>query len=93
MKPQVISDELMSIAKTAARALLPDSIFQKLKAVRSRQVQLRAYRRLGLLEAAARYVERYGCTVRHGPFAGMVFPRVTALNRHSIPLLMGTCEK
>jgi hypothetical protein len=82
----------MSIAKAAARALLPDSIFQKLKAMRSRQVQTRLYRRLGLLEAAARYVERYGCVVRHGPFAGMEFPRATALSRHSIPLLMGTCE-
>jgi len=92
MNPQAVPDEFMSIAKTAARVLLPDSIFQKLKAVRSRQAQLRGYRRLGLLEAAARYVERNGCIVRHGPFAGLQFPRVTALNRHSIPLLMGTCE-
>jgi hypothetical protein len=93
MKPRFVASEIMSIAKAVAHALLPDSIFQKIRAIRSRRIQYRQDRRLGLLDAAARYVERNGCVVRHGPFAGMEFPRATALSRHSIPLLMGTCEQ
>lgn len=83
----------MKITKTVARAFLPDIAFETLRAIRSRRFQVRGLRRKGLLDATARYVERNGCTVRYGPFAGTIYPREAALNRHSIPKLLGTYEQ
>jgi hypothetical protein len=83
----------MENIKAVARTLLPESLFQRLLAIRSRRHQLRFLRRQGLLNTALRYVERNGCTVRYGPFAGTIYPREAALNRHSIPKLLGTYEQ
>ena len=73
--------------------ILPVSLFERLRAVRSRRFQVRILRREGLLDAAAVYVERYGCKVRYGPFAGTLYHREAALNRHSIPKLLGIYEQ
>jgi hypothetical protein len=75
------------------RAILPDYAFERLLAIRSRRFQVRQLKRAGLLDAAARYVARNGQTVRHGPFAGTVYPMGAALSHHSIPKLMGTYEQ
>jgi hypothetical protein len=83
----------MKLAKAAARAILPEFLFYRIAAVRSRRFQLKALRREGLLDAAASYVERNGCIVRFGPFTGMIYPRDAALSRHSIPKLLGTYEQ
>lgn len=83
----------MKKAKSLARAILPQFLFERVQSVRSRRLQVQLLKRAGLLEAAARYVERNGCTVRRGPFAGMIYPREAALNRHSIPKLLGTFEQ
>lgn len=83
----------MTSAKALARAILPEFLFERLQSVRSRRLQVQLLKRAGLLEAASRYVERNSCTVRYGPFAGMVYPRKAALNRHSIPKLLGTFEQ
>lgn len=83
----------MTSAKALARAILPEFLFERLQSVRSRRLQVRLLKRAGLLEAASRYVEKNGCTVRYGPFAGMVYPRKAALNRHSVPKLLGTFEQ
>lgn len=68
-------------------------IFERIRAIRSRRLQLKVFKREGLLEAAARYIDRNGLTVRHGPFAGTIYPREAALSRHSIPKLLGTYEQ
>jgi len=83
----------MKVIKAIARAVLPVATFEKLQAIRSRRHQMRLLQREGVLEAATRYVERNGCTVRYGPFAGTVYPRQAALSRHSIPKLLGTYEQ
>jgi hypothetical protein len=83
----------MKMAKAVARALLPAFIFQRIQAVRSRRFQARLLEREGLLDAAARYVELNGCIVRYGPFAGTVYSKEAALNRHSIPRLLGVYEQ
>jgi hypothetical protein len=83
----------MKNIKTVARTLFPESLLQRLLAIRSRRYQVRFLRQQGLLHTALRYVERNGCTVRYGPFAGTIYPREAALNRHSIPKLLGTYEQ
>ncbi len=83
----------MKRAKTLVRTLLPDFIFERLQAVRSRRFQIRLLKKEGLLDLAARYVERNGCTVLYGPFAGTIYPLEAALSRHSIPKLLGTYEQ
>jgi len=83
----------MSLRKTVARAVLPQRIFERLYAIRSRRYQVRFSKSEGLLDAAARYVERNGRTVKYGPFAGTIYPLEAALSRHSIPKLLGTYEQ
>jgi SAM-dependent methyltransferase len=83
----------MNVKKALAQALLPARVFEKLRAVRSRRYQVRLLKRLGLLDAAAHYVERNGRTVKYGPFAGTIYPLESALSRHSIPKLLGSYEE
>lgn len=83
----------MKLLKEIARAILPGEVFEKLRAERSRRFQLRQLKRAGLLESAARYVERNGRTVLYGPFAGTEYPLESALSRHSIPKLLGIYEE
>jgi SAM-dependent methyltransferase len=83
----------MSLRATVARTVLPARIFERLYAIRSRRFQVRLSEKEGLLDAAARYVERNGSTVKHGPFAGTIYPLEAALSRHSIPKLLGTYEQ
>jgi hypothetical protein len=83
----------MSWTKTAARAVLPGFVYEKIKAVRWRRAVYRSLKRQGLLDASAAYIERNGNAVRRGPFAGMIYPRETALKKHSIPVLAGTYEQ
>jgi hypothetical protein len=83
---------LRSIAKPVVRALLPVGLFERIQATRSRRHQLRFLQGLGLIESTKRYIERNGTIVRHGPFSGMIYPVESALNRHSIPKLLGTYE-
>ena len=54
---------------------------------------MRFLKQEGLLAASAQFVERHGLVVRHGPFAGVVYPRRAALNRHAIPKLLGIYEQ
>ncbi|MGB6691361.1 MAG: hypothetical protein WBE76_26300 [Terracidiphilus sp.] len=83
----------MKTTKAVARSVLPSFLFERLKAARWRRGMSRYLEKEGLLDAAARYVERNGYTVRYGPFAGMVYPRRAALNYHSIPGLLGVYEQ
>ena len=83
----------MNLGKTIARALFPTAVYERLQATRSRRFQVRLSKNQGLLEAAARYIERNGSTVRYGPFAGTIYPLEAALSRHSIPKLLGTYEQ
>ena len=65
----------MSFKRVLARAILTASAFERLSAIRSRRLQVRLLQRSGLLDAAARYVERFGCTVRHtGPLQVLFTP-------------------
>jgi hypothetical protein len=81
-----------SILGSIARLALPRRAFERLRAVRSRRHQVQLFKDWGITEATKHYVERNGCVVRHGPFAGMIYPTEAALDRHSIPKLLGTYE-
>jgi len=83
----------MTWTKSAARAILPGFLFERIRAARWRRTVYRLQKEQGLLQAAAGYLEKNGATVRFGPFAGMAYPRRAALRRHSIPLLLGTYEQ
>jgi hypothetical protein len=83
----------MNLKKSVARKLIPARLFERFQAVRSRRFQVRLFEREGLLDAAARYIERNGSTVKYGPFAGTIYPLEAALSRHSIPKLLGTYEQ
>ena len=83
---------LRGATRTLARAVLPEKLFERVQAIRSRRFQVRLLNTLGLIESAKRYVERNGTIVRYGPFAGMIYPVDAALNRISIPKLLGTYE-
>jgi hypothetical protein len=83
----------MKRTKAIARAILPDFFIQRVQAIRSRRLQVRLLKREGLLDAAARYIERNGCTIKYGPFAGTIYSREAALCRISIPKLLGTYEQ
>ena len=83
----------MNLKKIVARTILPSRMVERLRAIRSRRFQLRFLKREGLLAAGASYIERNGTTVKYGPFAGAIYPRESALSRHSIPKLLGTYEE
>jgi hypothetical protein len=84
---------LKLLAKGVARAVLPTAVFEKQMAARSRRFQLRGLKNSGLIEITTRYIERYGSTVRYGPFAGTIYPLEAALSHNSIPKLLGTYEQ
>ena len=80
------------ITKAAAHALIPGFLFEKLQAIRWRRALVRHMEKEGLVDATKRYIERNGCIVKHGPFAGTIYPLDAALSRISIPSLLGTYE-
>jgi hypothetical protein len=84
---------LKSLAKGVARTVLPTVVYERQMAARSRRFQLRGLKDSGLSDVTTRYIERYGSTVRYGPFAGTIYPLEAALCRHSIPKLLGTYEQ
>src|ERR1700749_2885028 len=85
--------KLNTITRRAAELVLPMDAFEKLQAIRSRRFQLKFLAQAGLLNASAKYIERNGVTVKHGPFTGMVYPTKATRNRHVIPKLLGTYEQ
>lgn len=78
--------------RSVAKALLPVPMYERIRAVRSRRHQVQLLDRLGIADCTQRYVERNGTIVRYGPFQGVIYPVEAALNRHSIPKLLGTYE-
>jgi hypothetical protein len=91
--PITPAERIMPMVKTLARALLPDSLYETIRAVRWRRYLRNSLKNTGLLDAAKGYVERNGTTVKYGPFSGTIYPLETALGRHSIPMLLGTYEE
>jgi hypothetical protein len=83
----------MPIAKYVARAILPNRLYEMVRAMRWRRNLQNSLKKTGLLAAAKGYVERNGTTVKYGPFSGTIYPLETALGRHSIPMLLGTYEE
>src|SRR5277367_5483480 len=83
---------MSALLRPFAEAVLPAQWFGRIQAIRSRKHQVRLLKQLGVLETAKRYLEKNGPVVRNGPFSGMIYPREAALNRHSIPKLLGTYE-
>jgi hypothetical protein len=74
------------------RRVLPAKYWNYLQSVRSRNHQMRWLKQQGLLDIARRFSQSNGCTVLHGPFAGMKYPPESILTRHSVPLLLGSYE-
>jgi hypothetical protein len=68
------------------------STFEKWLAIRSKHNQERFVAASGLTEAAERYIEQHGTTVRYGPFSGMRYPLRSAIGRHSIHKMLGVVE-
>jgi hypothetical protein len=83
---------MKQLIRIAAQTFLPATTYQRIQAVRSRGHQMRYLQSIGMSELTKRYIELYGTVVRRGPFAGMVYPLNAAINRHSIPRLLGSYE-
>jgi hypothetical protein len=83
---------LKQMLKGSAKKFLPTPLFQRIQATRSRRHQLHFLTSNGLLDQVKRYIEINGTVVQSGPFAGLVYPLDAALNRCSIPKLLGTYE-
>jgi protein-L-isoaspartate O-methyltransferase len=80
------------IVKSVMKCLLPEKAFQSFFAVRSRKWQLNSFKVSGALLQVERYIEEHGTVVQSGPFAGMIFPLKSAMNRWVIPKLTGSYE-
>jgi hypothetical protein len=78
--------------RALAKFVLPAAVFERVLAVRSRRHQVKLLEIMGVVEPTRRHIELYGTVVRAGPFAGMIYPLEAALNRHSLPKLLGTYE-
>lgn len=78
--------------KALAKKLFPVCVFERVAAVRSRGWQKTFMEREGLLDIVEEYLEEHGTTVAAGPFAGMVYPRESALVRWCLPKLLGSYE-
>ena len=80
------------LLKLSTKKLLPPSIFQRIQAVRSRRYQMEFLASNGLLDQVKRYIEKNGTVVQSGPFAGLIYPIDAAVNRWSVPKMMGSYE-
>jgi hypothetical protein len=78
--------------KALASDVLPASVFQRIQAIRSRRYQVKYMRQAGLLDQVRDYVDKHGTVVQSGPFEGLVYPVSAALNRWSLPKLIGSYE-
>jgi hypothetical protein len=78
--------------KAFAGKVLPSSLFQRIQAIRSRRYQVEFLASRGLIDQVKRHIEKHGTVVQSGPFAGLVYPLDAALNRWSIPKLLGSYE-
>ena len=78
--------------KAFARAVLPRPVFERIAAVRSRRWQVAFLERNGLLDQVKKHLVEHGTAIQAGPFAGMVYPRESALVRWCVPKLLGSYE-
>lgn len=84
---------MKNTVKKVARQLLPDQFYTKIASIRSRNYQRKFLEKRGLLDITEQMIERYGTSVLHGPFQGMVYPRGALVSRHGTPKLLGSYEK
>lgn len=80
------------ILKASAETLLPTPVFQRIQATRNRRSQFKSLISSGRLDQVKRYIENHGTVVQSGPFAGLVYPLDIAINRWSVPKLLGSYE-
>jgi hypothetical protein len=80
------------LLKMSAKKFLPSSLFQRIQAVRSRRHQVRFLASNGLLDQVKRHIEKNGTVVQSGPFAGLIYPIDAAVNRWSVPKMLGSYE-
>lgn len=74
------------------KAMLPTRTRVALESIERRNVQVRLLKAAGYTETLEKLTAKYGYTVLHGPFAGMIYPKESLLTRHGIQLLLGTYE-
>jgi hypothetical protein len=80
------------VLKKTAIAILPTRVVVGLASRRWWKSNSRAVVQSGMREIVQRFVRRYGTTVLHGPFAGLRYPERCAVERYSIPNLLGSYE-
>lgn len=78
--------------KKTAIAILPTRMVVGFASRRWWKSNSRSVVQSGLREIVQRFVSRYGTTVLHGPFTGLRYPEQCALERYSIPNLLGSYE-
>ena len=83
---------MKAIAKRILPMVIGERRFTSLMARRSRNHQVSYLRSVGFLDLNRRFIERYGTAVLHGPFAGMLYPKDSALSRNAVPMLLGSFE-
>lgn len=71
---------------------LAPTIMSQIVAARSQKLIINIEAREGLTEASQRFVEKFGSSVLHGPFKGLVYPEMTVAQRNLIHKLLGSYE-
>jgi hypothetical protein len=79
--------------RALAEQVLPRWVFERIRAIRSRQWQVSFLRHSGLLTQVKKHIACKGLKVLDGPFAGMTYPPDSALIRWCVPKLVGSYEK
>src|SRR5215472_3996438 len=78
--------------KPLAKSLLPIKVFCRIQARRSTQAQKVYLERNGFLALNRKYLDRWGLTVRGGPFTGMIYSEAAVKDRFVIPQMLGATE-
>ncbi len=78
--------------KFLAESLLPRKVFCGIQARRSNRTQRLYLEKNGFLSINRRYLERWGRTVRNGPFAGLIYAEAAVRDRFVVPQLLGATE-
>lgn len=83
---------VMSLAGSAAQAVLPRSIFRAIEMRRARRTATNWLRREGVIDLGLRVAETFDYTVQSGIFSGMRYTREAVVTRHATPNLLGLYE-
>jgi Met-10+ like-protein len=88
-----VSDSQMNTyLRRTAEILLPSQVLATIRAIRSRNQQMRLSKEWGIHQATREMIDSYGLTVLHGPFRGMRYSQTSLVHSSGIPIVFGTYE-